>query len=78
MEIYHKGDQVHVTLDGASAPATVIFVSANGRNVLLKVDGFFYGSPMPVAWSEADGWREIVDWRAVEIRPVNQPPATTQ
>jgi len=70
--MYHKGDQVRITLDGASAPATVVFVSANGRNMLLKVDGFFYGSPVSVRWSDADGWREMIDWRAVEIRATTQ------
>jgi hypothetical protein len=69
MDIYQRGDQVQVTLHGESAPATVIFTSANGRNLLLRVDGLFYGSPVPVVWREADGWREIIEGMAVQLRP---------
>ena len=55
MEMYQKGDQVRVTLDGESVIATVVFASADGRNLLLDAGRWFCGSPMPVIWCDAEG-----------------------
>jgi hypothetical protein len=70
MQTYQTGDQVHISLGSVSAPATVVFVSTNGRNLVLKAGGFFYGAPIRVVWTDDDGWHEINQGGAVEIRPI--------
>jgi hypothetical protein len=70
MKTYRSGDLVRVTLEGRTAIATV-FASANGRSLLLKLEGPFPGSNVrriAVVWTE-EGWREIFHARAVKIRP---------
>ena len=67
MEMYRYGDRVHVTLDGESIVATVVFASVDGRNLLLDAGRWFFGSLMPVTWRDAEGWREVAQGRVVEI-----------
>jgi hypothetical protein len=52
VQTYQQGDQVEIILNDDSALATVLLVSAKGCNLVLKVDGFFYGTPLPVVWTD--------------------------
>lgn len=65
------GDQVHVTLDGQSATAVVLFASQNGRSLMLQFDALLGGylGLMPVLRGADGQFRDLIRSEVVTLVP---------